>query len=66
MSGLSNTYSFGVVRGLPPSSDVIPNFVDPFSLQAGMIAFGVLSLFLTITTSVLRAYTKLFIIKSSE
>lgn len=62
----SSTSSAGVKGGLPPPPGVILNFIDPFSLQAGIIANAVLCLVLTTISSVLRAYTKLFIIKSSE
>ena len=50
--------------GLPPPEGVIPNFVDPPTLEHVQIAATVVCLTLAVFTTVLRMYTKVFIIKA--
>ncbi|MCJ1410693.1 hypothetical protein MMC19_004779 [Ptychographa xylographoides] len=53
-----------VLGGLAPPPGIVPDFVDPYSLQPAMI--GVFAFYLAITaiTTLLRMYTKLYITKT--
>ena len=50
--------------GLPPPPGTIPNFVDPPTLENVQIAAAVVCLALAVLTTVLRMYTKAFVIKA--
>ena len=50
--------------GLQPPAGIIPNFVNPPSLENVQIAAAVVCLVLATLTTLLRMYTKMFIIKA--
>jgi len=52
------------VPGLAPPPGVVPNFVNPYSLESIQIVSAVLCLALALLSTLLRMYTKLFIIKT--
>ena len=52
------------IPGLAPPPGVVPNFVDPYSLESIQIASTVLCLTLALLSTLLRMYAKLFIIKA--
>lgn len=52
-----------IIGGLPPPAGITPNFVNPHSIAREMGILFVFFLFLSSASTMLRLYTKFFIMK---
>lgn len=53
-----------VPPGLPPPPGTMPNFINPHSISGAIGAVNILFLVLTSVTTLIRTYTKIFLVKS--
>ncbi|TVY15619.1 hypothetical protein LARI1_G005456 [Lachnellula arida] len=63
MSQSTTTDPLMLIPGLAPPPGVIPNFVNPYSIAPTIRGLGDLFLILICVTSILRFYTRFFVIK---
>lgn len=63
MSAGSTIIPLSEMGGLPPPDGVTPNFTDPYSIANPLIAVATLCLILASFTTVVRLYTKFYIMK---
>ena len=52
------------IGALAPPPGVVPNFINPYSIQKSLIASSVVCLALTSLTTAIRLYTKLYIVNA--
>ena len=56
--------STSVPPGLPPPLGIVPDFVNPDSIARAITAVNIFFVVLTSLTTLIRTYTKLFLVKS--